>query len=60
MYDHSIARQPSYFVDGLHFNEYVGTMIAHRLSGTVNPAIPDDFGIVLNRGNIESYVSTLK
>jgi hypothetical protein len=58
MYESSVTQKNSNFVDGSHFNNQVGVWIAHRISRIVDPTIPADFGIVLNRDNVEQYLTT--
>jgi hypothetical protein len=60
-YLHSTARDyENTFSDGHHFYPWVGTFIAHKLTGEPDPGIPSDFGILLDRANIEEWLITLR
>ncbi len=60
MYDHSATRDLANFDDGVHFNEYAGRWIAHRIEGGENPSIPADFGVVLTEDNLDAYFKSLE
>lgn len=47
MYPNSVTSNLDNYYDASHFYPYVGTMIAHRLMGIKDPAVPDDFGVKL-------------
>lgn len=49
----------NYFDDD-HYYPYIGTLLANKLSGKENEDIPNDFGIVLNKSNIDKYMGIFK
>ena len=49
-----------YYIDGHHFYPETGTLIAHRLTGVDDPAIPADFDMVLTRSNIEEKLREIE
>lgn len=51
----SITRDTRNFYDGSHVYPKVNTLLVHRLIGQADPRLPDDFGILLNRQNLDDY-----
>jgi hypothetical protein len=51
-----------YFVDEAHFSSLVGRFIMDRFTGKrlAAEAIPEDFGVLLTRANVESYIETME
>lgn len=43
------------YFDGHHFYPHVGTMIAHVLTGTKDPHVPSDFGVVITKDTVDNY-----
>ena len=60
-YLHSVSRdyKPN-FADAHHAYPEVGTMIAKKVTGAYNPATPSDFGMLLNKSNIDEKMIRLK
>lgn len=58
-YTNSITLNQQNYIDPNHFNPKIGTMIAHQLTGQADPTIPEDFGIVLNKANLDVYLAML-
>jgi hypothetical protein len=56
----TVTKDTSNYFDGHHFYPEVGTLIAHRISGTEDPNLPDDFGKVITSENIDQYLVDLK
>jgi hypothetical protein len=60
-YPHSVARDyETTFCDAHHFYPWVGTLLAHRLTGEADPKVPADFGMLLDRSNIEQRLAALR
>jgi len=60
-YVHSISlNQESAFSDAHHSFPWVGELIAHKITGTPDPCLPADFGMLLNRSNIEEKLAYLR
>jgi len=43
------------YADDDHYYPYIGTLIANKLSNKENENIPKDFGILLNKSNLDDY-----
>ena len=52
----TITTNPEYFIDKLHFNYEVASMILARLFNDKSVKIPSDFGILVDKQNIEDYI----
>ncbi len=52
----SITLNLNNYCDDDHFYPYIGTLIAHKLSGKKDPNIPKDFGILLTKNNIDTFL----
>lgn len=48
------------FSDSHHFFNPVGTMIAHRITGVADAAIPSDFGMLLTKGTIDEQLAKIR
>jgi hypothetical protein len=48
------------FSDSHHFYSSVGTMIAHRITGAADAAIPPDFGILLTKSTIDAQLTKIR
>jgi hypothetical protein len=53
----SITTNLENYADPEHYYPYIGTLIANKISGFYNSKIPDDFGLVLNKGNLDEYLN---
>jgi hypothetical protein len=59
-YVHSIAENcKDNFIDANHYLPQIGTLMAHRLQGN-NAGVPDDFGIIITRDNLEQQLAFLR
>lgn len=56
-YPNTVTRDVRNFVDGHHFTPEIGRMIAKRVSGVPDPAVPADFGIYLTSRNLDAFLS---
>ena len=56
----SITSYRDNYADLHHFYPYIGTLIADRLTGIQNSALPDDFGILVNRENLKSHLEKIR
>lgn len=56
----SITSYPNNYADLHHFYPYIGTLIADRVTGVKNSALPKDFGIVVTKKNLESYLEMIR
>ena len=52
----TITSNPNNYCDDDHFYPYIGTLIAHKLSGKEDKKIPKDFGMVLTKDNINGFL----
>lgn len=60
-YLHSISRNYKHnFADAHHAYPGIGTMIAQKVTGAYDPAAPSDFGMLLNKNNIDEKMIRLK
>jgi hypothetical protein len=48
------------YSDSHHYYPYVGTMVAHRITGVSDSSIPADFGVLVNRQNIDQYLEKVE
>lgn len=55
----SIGADPRYFYDSAHFRNDVGSMALARIFGNDAPYIPEDFGVLVNRENVEERIAAL-
>lgn len=49
-----------YFIDAHHYGPETGTLMINRMKGIDDPALPADFGMVLNRSNIEEKLRQIE
>ena len=49
----------NYFDDD-HFYPYIGKLLANKISKKNNHDIPKDFGVILNKSNVDQYLNTFK
>jgi hypothetical protein len=56
----TVTKDTSNYFDGHHFYPKVGTLIAHRISNTNDPNLPDDFGKYITNENIDEYLNDLQ
>ncbi len=56
----SITSYRNNYADLHHFYPYIGTLIADRLTGTENSALPDDFGILVNKESLKSHLEVIR
>jgi hypothetical protein len=56
----TVTSEMSNFYDADHFYPPVGTLVAHRLCGIADPAVPADFGDYVTDQNLESYLSLMR
>jgi hypothetical protein len=54
MYPNTITNDITNYFDGHHFYPEVGTMIVHRIDGTMT-GVPDDFGQYVTKENLEDH-----
>jgi hypothetical protein len=59
-YPHSIARDPANYWDAHHFFPFVGTLIAHRMTGVSDPRLPQDFGMLLTPATIDTALARIR
>jgi hypothetical protein len=59
MYLNSVTTDRNNYLDADHFRPEIGTMIAHRLAGVEDRAIPADFGVFLTRENLAGHLRVL-
>lgn len=48
------------FSDSHHFYSSIGTMIAHRITGVADAAIPSDFGVLLTKSTIDEQLAKIR
>ena len=53
----SITTNLENYPDDSHYYPYIGKLIANRISDFDTPKIPNDFGIVLNKDNLDEYLN---
>ncbi|WP_078414485.1 hypothetical protein [Priestia abyssalis] len=53
----SITTDLSNYFDTNHFYPHIGRLVAHRVIEYPDPDIPEDFGKLLNKQNIETYLT---
>ena len=56
----TITNSSTNYADLHHFYPDIGSLVADRISGLPNPNIPDDFGILVNKRNIERHLQSIK
>jgi len=56
----SITSDLQNYPDAEHYYPYIGKLIGNKISGVKNSDIPNDFGIILNKNNIDNYINNLK
>lgn len=44
------------YPDDDHYYDFIATLLANKIAGVQNDNIPKDFGIVLNKSNIDEYL----
>ena len=55
----SITSYPDNYADLHHFYPYIGTLIADRVTGVKNSALPEDFGILVTKKNLKSHLEMI-
>jgi hypothetical protein len=55
----TITNNPSNYADLHHFYPEFGTLIADRVTGVKNSKLPDDFGIRINKENLEAHLKQI-
>lgn len=60
MYVNSVTTNFSNYYDGHHFYPHVGSLIAHRIVNNQDPNLPNDFGILITKDNIDFYLKDLE
>jgi hypothetical protein len=53
----SITTNLKNYPDDSHYYPYIGKLVANRISDFDNQKIPNDFGIVLNKNNLDEYLN---
>jgi len=48
------------FVDGHHAYPHIANLIAKKITNPSDPSVPSDFGILLTKDNLKSYLKTLE
>ena len=56
----SVTKKLQNYPDDVHYYPHIGKLVANKLSNAPNKDIPDDFGIILNKNNIDSYIQGFK
>ena len=56
----SVTKKLQNYLDDDHYYPHIGKLVANKLSNTPNQDIPDDFGIILTKDNIDSYIQDFK
>lgn len=56
-YPNSITSNLNNYYDAGHFYPRIGTLVAHKITGFPDKNIPSDFGVLLTRDNIDSFLA---
>ena len=56
----TITKNVQNYTDDNHYYPNIGKLIANKISGKPNSDIPDDFGIILNKDNLNEYMQKFK
>ncbi len=56
----SITKNLQNYPDDDHFYPYIGKLLANKISNRKNINIPNDFGIVLTKNNIDRYLKSFE
>lgn len=56
----SITTKIENYSDDDHYYDYIGKLVANKLSNIDNPNVPNDFGIILDKDNIDLYIQEFK
>ncbi len=59
MYPNTVTNDITNYFDGHHFYPEVGTMIAHRIDGTLT-GVPEDFGQYVTKENLEDHLRNVE
>ncbi|GFO67378.1 hypothetical protein GMLC_09570 [Geomonas limicola] len=60
-YLNSVTLDPRrYFLDGQHMYPETGTLVAHKILGIPDPALPQDFGILVTKSNLDATLKTIE
>jgi len=60
-YLHSVAdNYDKYFYDPSHFEPVVGAMVADRIMGRAPGKVPADFGMVIDKDNVDKAISLMR
>lgn len=57
---HSVSFEPRYFYDTNHFRNAVGTMMLAKMFGNGESYVPEDFGVLVTRANVEKRLDTYR
>lgn len=61
MYLNSVTKNyEMYFLDAMHPYPKTGTLIAHKLIGYPDEDIPQDFGVLVNKSNLDNHLSFIR
>ncbi len=60
MYVNSITSNLYNYYDADHFYPEIGTLIAHRITGTADTKLPEDFGEYVTSNNIEQHLAKIR
>jgi hypothetical protein len=55
-YPNSVTNDLDNYYDASHIYPEIETWIAHKITAYPDPAIPDDFGVLLNTDNLDSHL----
>lgn len=58
-YPNTITSNLNNYYDAGHFYPYIGTLVAHRVTGTADPNLPADFGILLTPETLPGFINDL-
>jgi hypothetical protein len=56
----TITANPANYADLHHFYPEFGKLIADRITGTPNPALPKDFGVLVTKKNLASHLKEIE
>ena len=56
----SVTNNPSNYADLHHFYPEFGRLIADRITGMDNPELPEDFGILVTKENLDAHLKEIE
>ena len=56
----SITTNLQNYPDDDHYYSNIATLLANKIAGHSNADIPDDFGVILNKYNIDTYLENFE